>query len=136
VAEARKGSTAGLAAGQASAAPPATPTQPLPRERQPHQDHPKRPDRAAAKADDEDDEEAANVDEDGEEEGDEPRYCYCNEVSYGEMVACDNENCARQWFHLRCVGLREAPTTAKWYCDECKMTMKESRRSRPNSRRE
>lgn len=22
----------------------------------------------------------------------EPRYCHCNQVSYGEMVACDNEN--------------------------------------------
>lgn len=22
----------------------------------------------------------------------EPRYCYCNEVSYGEMVGCDNDN--------------------------------------------
>jgi hypothetical protein len=51
---------------------------------------------------------------DGEDDGDEgeenePRYCYCNEVSYGEMVACDNENCSREWFHLRCAGLKEAP---------------------------
>jgi hypothetical protein len=74
--------------------------------------------------------------EEDEEEENEPRYCYCNEVSYGEMVACDNENCQRQWFHLRCAGLREAPTTAKWYCDECKSNMKESRKSRPVSRRE
>jgi hypothetical protein len=74
--------------------------------------------------------------EDDEEEENEPRYCYCNEVSYGEMVACDNENCQRQWFHLRCAGLREAPTTAKWYCDDCKANMKESRKSRPVSRRE
>lgn len=22
----------------------------------------------------------------------EPRYCYCNQVSYGEMIACDNTN--------------------------------------------
>lgn len=22
----------------------------------------------------------------------EPKYCYCNQVSYGEMIACDNEN--------------------------------------------
>ena len=22
----------------------------------------------------------------------EPRYCLCNQVSYGNMVACDNEN--------------------------------------------
>jgi hypothetical protein len=29
--------------------------------------------------------------------GDEHTYCYCNGVSYGEMVACDRENCAREW---------------------------------------
>lgn len=40
---------------------------------------------------------------------DEPRYCYCNGVSYGEMVACDAEGCAKEWFHLECVGLRVAP---------------------------
>lgn len=22
----------------------------------------------------------------------EPKYCYCNQVSFGEMVACDNED--------------------------------------------
>ena len=40
---------------------------------------------------------------------DEPRYCYCNGVSYGEMVACDAEGCTKEWFHLECVGLRVAP---------------------------
>jgi len=30
--------------------------------------------------------------------GDEVTYCYCNGVSYGEMVACDRENCAREWY--------------------------------------
>jgi hypothetical protein len=45
--------------------------------------------------------------EDGE--GNEPKYCYCNDVSYGEMVACDNESCEREWFHLKCAGLSRAP---------------------------
>ncbi|KAI9673217.1 MAG: hypothetical protein M1817_003080 [Caeruleum heppii] len=64
------------------------------------------------------------------EEGDEPRYCYCNGVSYGEMVACDADACVREWFHLDCVGLEKAPgRNAKWYCDECKDRMrKEGRR--------
>lgn len=22
----------------------------------------------------------------------EPKYCYCNQVSFGDMVACDGEN--------------------------------------------
>lgn len=39
----------------------------------------------------------------------EPRYCYCNGVSYGEMVACDKEDCEREWFHLSCVGLSKPP---------------------------
>jgi hypothetical protein len=57
-----------------------------------------------------------------EEDGDEPRYCYCNEVSYGNMVACDNLDCPREWFHLACVNLDKAPVgRTKWFCsDECK----------------
>ncbi|KAF2434482.1 hypothetical protein EJ08DRAFT_605837 [Tothia fuscella] len=73
----------------------------------------------------------------GEEESNEPKYCYCNDVSYGEMVACDYEHCVREWFHLRCAGLSKAPDeNVKWYCDECKILMKEAKRSRPGSRRE
>ena len=44
-----------------------------------------------------------------EEEGNEPRYCYCNGVSYGQMVGCDGKDCPREWFHLACVGLAEPP---------------------------
>lgn len=50
----------------------------------------------------------------------EPRYCYCNQVSYGEMIACDNKDCVREWFHLGCVGLTRPPADkVKWYCREC-----------------
>jgi len=45
-------------------------------------------------------------------------YCFCQQVSFGEMVACDNENCEREWFHLPCVGLTASPP-GKWFCDEC-----------------
>lgn len=47
--------------------------------------------------------------EDGEPDADEPTYCYCNGVSYGEMVGCDADQCEREWFHLECVGLKVAP---------------------------
>ena len=51
--------------------------------------------------------------EDEEEEEDldpnEPRYCFCNQISYGQMVACDERGCAREWFHLSCVGLTHPP---------------------------
>ncbi|XP_049670374.1 inhibitor of growth protein 3 isoform X2 [Accipiter gentilis] len=43
----------------------------------------------------------------------EPRYCICNQVSYGEMVGCDNQDCPIEWFHYGCVGLTEAPK-GKW----------------------
>ncbi|EED78479.1 predicted protein [Postia placenta Mad-698-R] len=50
----------------------------------------------------------------------EERWCFCNQVSFGVMVACDNENCTLQWFHLGCVGLTEAPADdEKWYCRDC-----------------
>lgn len=101
---------------------------------------------------------------------DEPTYCYCNNVSYGEMVGCDSDGCVREWFHLECVGLKVAPKgngellafllcfaprftyfspfificlwfntfqktnaktkKAKWYCDECKEKIKNSKRGR------
>ncbi|KAH6716581.1 hypothetical protein BKA61DRAFT_630780 [Leptodontidium sp. MPI-SDFR-AT-0119] len=70
------------------------------------------------------------VDEDEELEvgEDEPTYCYCNNVSYGEMVGCDSDTCEREWFHLECVGLKVAPVgKAKWYCDDCKEKMKQKR---------
>ncbi|CAM8911697.1 unnamed protein product [Rhodiola kirilowii] len=53
----------------------------------------------------------------------EPTYCLCNEVSYGEMVACDNPNCKIEWFHFGCVGLKEQPK-GKWYCSDCSALQK------------
>jgi hypothetical protein len=48
-------------------------------------------------------------DDDDEPDVNEPRYCLCNQVSYGEMVGCDADGCPREWFHLGCVGLEVAP---------------------------
>ncbi|XP_063073603.1 inhibitor of growth protein 3 isoform X2 [Engraulis encrasicolus] len=53
----------------------------------------------------------------------EPRYCICNQVSYGEMVGCDNPDCPIEWFHYGCVGLTEAPK-GKWYCPQCNAAIK------------
>lgn len=55
-----------------------------------------------------------------EDEGDDKRYCYCNQPSYGEMVGCENENCPREWFHLSCLSLKQAPEDEEWYCPECR----------------
>lgn len=34
----------------------------------------------------------AGLDQDWNYDPNEPRYCLCNQVSYGDMVACDNED--------------------------------------------
>lgn len=77
---------------------------------------------------------------DDDPDADEPTYCYCDGVSYGDMVACDNRKCPKEWFHLECCpDLEKAPAAkskspisltsrkyllivllAKWYCDLCK----------------
>ncbi|XP_063220087.1 inhibitor of growth protein 3 [Bacillus rossius redtenbacheri] len=53
----------------------------------------------------------------------EPRYCICNQVSYGDMVACDNKDCPFEWFHYNCVGVM-APPKGRWYCPQCTSSMK------------
>jgi len=61
----------------------------------------------------------------------EPRYCYCNQVSYGDMVGCDNQHCAREWFHLHCVGLVKNPDVNKsWYCPDCSTALQVGRKTR------
>jgi len=62
----------------------------------------------------------ADGDEDAEEEiEDETLYCICQKQSYGDMIACDNEDgCPYEWFHLACVGLK-IPTPEKWFCSAC-----------------
>lgn len=55
---------------------------------------------------------------------DETKYCICRQISYGEMVACDNRECEIEWFHYGCVGITQPPK-GKWFCPDCsrKMTM-------------
>ena len=74
----------------------------------------------------------------------EPRYCICGDVSWGTMIACDNEDvsstrrdcreivvqltlfqCEKEWFHLECVKLEEMPPRrTKWYCPDCRKKLK------------
>nr|XP_026693890.1 inhibitor of growth protein 4 isoform X1 [Ciona intestinalis] len=49
----------------------------------------------------------------------EPTYCLCHQVSYGEMIGCDNQDCPIEWFHFGCVGLQTKPK-GKWFCPKCK----------------
>ncbi|PIA13898.1 hypothetical protein COEREDRAFT_48061 [Coemansia reversa NRRL 1564] len=54
----------------------------------------------------------------GIEESDDQPYCFCQQVSYGDMVACDGPDCRHEWFHWGCVGL-SSPPKGSWYCSEC-----------------
>lgn len=49
----------------------------------------------------------------------EPTWCYCNRISFGEMIGCDDPECKYEWFHLECVGLKEVPEDDEWYCQDC-----------------
>ena len=47
----------------------------------------------------------------------EPLYCTCKRLSFGDMIACDNEDCPIEWFHYPCVGVSTPP--ASWLCPLC-----------------
>ncbi|KAG9127608.1 Histone acetyltransferase complex subunit [Ceratobasidium sp. 392] len=80
--------------------------------------------RPNAESDDEDMDGQGEEIEEGENEFDQSDtslYCFCNERSYGEMIGCDNANCAIQWFHIECVGVKPPiPAHMKWFCSQCK----------------
>ncbi|RDL40736.1 FYVE zinc finger [Venustampulla echinocandica] len=66
---------------------------------------------------------------------DEPRYCLCNRVSFGTMIGCESHDCEKEWFHLECVGLTEIPPrTTKWYCPECRITLRIGEKGEVNAR--
>jgi hypothetical protein len=41
------------------------------------------------------------------------------QVSYGDMIGCDNDLCPIEWFHFNCVQLTSKPK-GKWYCPKCR----------------
>ncbi|KAL7028486.1 hypothetical protein ACKWTF_005860 [Chironomus riparius] len=51
------------------------------------------------------------MDEVIQEEGitDETTYCICQQISYGEMIFCENDGCKIEWFHFSCVDLTAKP---------------------------
>lgn len=53
----------------------------------------------------------------------EPVYCNCHRVAFGEMIACDNEECLIEWFHFPCVNLTKLPRKL-WYCPDCSLHIK------------
>ena len=41
------------------------------------------------------------------------------QISYGEMIGCDNDLCPIEWFHFSCVQLTNKPK-GKWFCPKCR----------------
>lgn len=60
------------------------------------------------------------------------RYCVCKDISYGDMIMCDNSRCETQWFHFVCVGLNAAPK-GKWFCPFCVDSKKKKKEKQLNS---
>lgn len=58
----------------------------------------------------------------------EPVYCICRRIAYGEMVSCDNDDCEIEWFHYGCVGLSKEPRN-QWFCPVCSNTPVRKRRN-------
>lgn len=74
-------------------------------------------------------------DDGGDDEMDATRYCICNGLSYGDMIACDDEACETEWFHCVCVGITGDPPEGKWYCDACAAKRESKRGARGGKRK-
>ncbi|WWD22429.1 hypothetical protein CI109_106920 [Kwoniella shandongensis] len=66
----------------------------------------------------------------GGEEVDSKVYCTCRQVSYGEMIGCDDDDCEIEWYHLACLGLDKTPE-GNWICPRCV----ERRKKQPKSKK-
>lgn len=69
-----------------------------------------------------------NMDGPQGEDADNNLYCFCQRVSFGEMIGCDNEDCKYEWFHWSCVGITSAPKPDEiWYCPDCRQRKKKKK---------
>lgn len=58
-------------------------------------------------------------------------YCFCQRVSFGEMIGCDNDDCKYEWFHWTCVGITAPPKDDEiWYCPDCAPKMEKRKKKR------
>ncbi|KAG2736545.1 hypothetical protein G9P44_000635 [Scheffersomyces stipitis] len=65
------------------------------------------------------------------EDADNNLYCFCQRVSFGEMIGCDNDDCKYEWFHWSCVGITSPPKDDEvWYCPDCAPKMEKRKKKR------
>lgn len=73
--------------------------------------------------------------EEDEYDDDQRLYCICQSVSWGNMIACENETCENEWFHFECVGLTEMPgRRTAWYCPDCRKKLGVTQNGEPAGR--
>jgi inhibitor of growth protein 3 len=128
-AESAPSSHAGSRAGSGTPAPPSATTGPAittSSAATTHLPH-KRPHKHNTEGGD-DDMADSDADASGSDEEDEEgkKYCLCQHVSYGDMVACDNPDCPYEWFHWNCVGLKSEPQ-GRWFCPTCSEQRKKAK---------
>lgn len=60
--------------------------------------------------------------------------CYCGRQKFGNVISCDNPECAFISFHWGCVGITASPQTGEtWYCPDCSKRSRKIRATRPIS---
>ncbi|ODV81760.1 uncharacterized protein CANTADRAFT_3833 [Suhomyces tanzawaensis NRRL Y-17324] len=65
------------------------------------------------------------------EDADNNLYCFCQRVSFGEMIGCDNDDCKFEWFHWSCVGITSPPKDDEiWYCPDCAPKMEKGKKKK------
>lgn len=65
------------------------------------------------------------------EDADNNLYCFCQRVSFGEMIGCDNDDCKYEWFHWSCVGITSPPKDDEvWYCPDCAPKMEKRKKKK------
>ena len=60
---------------------------------------------------------------DAGEESSENVGCYCRDKEDGKMIACNNKDCAIQWFHTTCLRITKL-ALGKWFCPDCRKIQK------------
>ena len=59
-------------------------------------------------------------------------YCTCQRPYFKPMIACDDYECALEWYHYSCVNLSRAPSKdKKWFCPIC-IKMRKDGKSKKN----
>ncbi len=50
-------------------------------------------------------------------------HCVCGGPMTKEMIGCDGENCAVEWWHYECAGItKETVPDEDWFCPRCRPT--------------